>query len=90
MVFIVSAVTSEMLEPQCETLFSETSAFTQIAAITPKKSISAVEFEPQVDEQSSEETLFADLSCTVMELVNNLKLLRERKDAQLEELHKTL
>ncbi|XP_074554884.1 sperm-associated antigen 5 [Halichoeres trimaculatus] len=82
--------TSEVPEPQCETLSSETSAFTRIAPVTPKKSISAVEFEPQADGQSSEAELFAALSCTVTELVNNLKLLRERKDAQLEELHNTL
>ncbi|XP_034543735.1 sperm-associated antigen 5 [Notolabrus celidotus] len=85
-----SATSSDMPEPQCETLFSETSAFTRIAAITPKKSLNAVEVEPEADEQSSEAELFADLSSTVTELVNNLKLLRERKDAQLEELHRTV
>ncbi|TMS23519.1 Sperm-associated antigen 5 [Larimichthys crocea] len=77
-------------EPQCETLFSETSAFTRIAAVTPKKSLSTVEFEPEEDEQSSVAELFADLGSTVTELVSTLTMVRQRKDAQLEELHNTI
>ncbi|KAM7009700.1 sperm-associated antigen 5 [Tautogolabrus adspersus] len=76
-------------EPQCEALFSQTSAFTRIA-ITPKKNLNAVEFEPEEDEQSSEAELFADLSSTVTELVSNITLLRERKEAHLQELHHTI
>ncbi|XP_070783226.1 sperm-associated antigen 5 [Enoplosus armatus] len=34
--------------------------------------------------------LFADLGSTVTELIGTLKLVRQRKDAQLEELHKTI
>ncbi|KAI3353100.1 hypothetical protein L3Q82_019669, partial [Scortum barcoo] len=80
----------DMPEPQCGTLFSETSAFTRIAAVTPKKNQSTVEFEPEEDEQSSVADLFADLSGTVAELISTLKLVRQRKDAQLEELHNTI
>ncbi|XP_020484270.2 sperm-associated antigen 5 [Labrus bergylta] len=76
--------------PQYETLFSQTSAFTRIAAVTPKKILNAVEFEPEEDEQSGEAELFADLSGTVTELISNITLLRERKEAQLEELHNTI
>lgn len=80
----------DMPEPQCETLFSETSAFTRIAAVTPKKNQSAVEFEPEDDEQSSMTDLFADLSGTVAELINTLNLVRQLKDDQLKELHNTI
>lgn len=79
-----------MPEPQCETLFSETSAFTRIAVITPKKNLNAVEFEPEEDEQTSVAELLADLGSTVTELVSTVNLVRQRKDAQLEELHNTM
>ncbi|XP_051241326.1 sperm-associated antigen 5 [Dicentrarchus labrax] len=84
------SVPSDMPEPQCETLFSETSAFTRIAAVTPKKNLNAVEFEPEEDEQSSVTELFADLGSTVTELISTLKLVRQTKDAQLEELQNTI
>lgn len=84
--FTVSSVPSDTPELQCETLFSETSAFTRITAVTPKKNLT-VEFE---DEQSSVAELFADLGGTVTELISTLKLLRQRKDAQLEEMHNTM
>ncbi|XP_031719187.1 sperm-associated antigen 5 [Anarrhichthys ocellatus] len=74
--------------PQCGALFSETSAFTR-AAVTPKNNLNPVEFEPE-DEQSSVAELFADLGSTVSELVGTLKLLQQRKDAQLEERHNTI
>ncbi|KAF1395350.1 hypothetical protein PFLUV_G00010610 [Perca fluviatilis] len=83
------SVPSDTPEPLCETLFSETSAFTRVA-ITPKKNFSAVEFEPEEDDQSSMAELFAGLGSTVTELIGTLKLLRQRKDAQLEELHNTI
>ncbi|XP_044046254.1 sperm-associated antigen 5 [Siniperca chuatsi] len=83
-------VPSDLPEPQCETLFSEMSAFTRIASVTPKKNLSAVEFEPEEDQQSSVAELFADLGSTVTELISTLKLVRQRKDAQLEELHNTI
>ncbi|XP_059197703.1 sperm-associated antigen 5 [Centropristis striata] len=84
------SVPSDTPEPQCETLFSETSAFTRIAAVTPKKNLNAVESEPEEDDQSSMAELFADLSSTVTELTSTLTLLRQRKDAQLEDLHNTV
>lgn len=79
-----------MPEPQCGALFSETSAFTRISAVTPKKSLNAVEFEPEEDQESSVEDLFAGLDSTVTELISTVKLLQQRKDAQLEELHNTM
>ncbi|GAA6233801.1 sperm-associated antigen 5 [Lates japonicus] len=79
-------VPSDMPEPQCETLFSETSAFTRVSAVTPKKNLTS-EFEPEEEDQSSVAELLVDLGGTVTELVSTLKLLRQRKDAQLEELH---
>ncbi|XP_034755324.1 sperm-associated antigen 5 isoform X2 [Etheostoma cragini] len=79
---------SDTPEPLRETLFSETSAFTRIA-ITPKKNFSTV-FGPEEDDQSSMAELFVGLGSTVTELISTLKLLRQRKDAQLEELHNTI
>ncbi|KAM6941858.1 sperm-associated antigen 5 [Lycodopsis pacificus] len=75
--------------PQCGALFSETSAFTR-AAVTPKKNLDSVEFESEEDKQSSVAELFADLGSTVSELVGTLKLLQQRKAAQLEERHNTI
>ncbi|XP_040003176.1 sperm-associated antigen 5 [Xiphias gladius] len=83
-------VPSDMPEPQCEALFSGTSAFVRIAAITPKKNLKAVEFEPEEDDQSSVAELLIDLGSTVTELVSTLKLVKQHKDAQLEELHHTI
>ncbi|CAJ1052428.1 sperm-associated antigen 5 [Xyrichtys novacula] len=82
--------TSDMPEPQRETLFSETSAFTRITAVTPKKGLNTVELESEENEQSSEAELLASLSSTVTELISNLKLIKERKDAELKELHSTV
>ena len=71
-----SSVPSDIPEPQEETLFSETSAFTRIAAVTPKKHQNAVEKQPEEeDEQSSLLNLVAGLDDTVTELISNLKLL---------------
>ncbi|XP_040892911.1 sperm-associated antigen 5 [Toxotes jaculatrix] len=84
-------VPSDMPEPQCETLFSEKSAFTRIAAaVTPKKNSNSEEFEPEEDDQSSVAELLADLGSTVTELVSTLKLVQQHKDAQLQELHNTI
>ncbi|XP_010777711.1 sperm-associated antigen 5 [Notothenia coriiceps] len=78
---------SDVADPPCETLFSETSAFTRIAAVTPrKKSNAAAECDPEED-QSSVAELLVDLGSTITELISNTKLLQQRKDAQLEELH---
>ncbi|KAL7405242.1 hypothetical protein ABVT39_025726 [Epinephelus coioides] len=83
-------VPSDSPELQCAPLFSEMSAFTRITAVTPKKNLNAVEFEPEEDDQSSLAELLAGLGSTVTELLSNLKLLRQRKDAQLEELRNTI
>ncbi|KAK1886504.1 Sperm-associated antigen 5 [Dissostichus eleginoides] len=80
---------SDMADPPCETLFRETSAFTRIAAVTPRKKSNAAEFDPEKD-QSSVAELLVDLGSTVTELFSNTKLLQQRKDAQLEELHHTI
>ncbi|XP_033986368.1 sperm-associated antigen 5 [Trematomus bernacchii] len=77
---------SDMADPPCETLFSETSAFTRI---TPRKKSNAAEFDPE-EVQSSVVELLVDLGSTVTELISNTKLLQQRKDAQLEELHHTI
>ncbi|KAK2918857.1 sperm-associated antigen 5 isoform X1 [Channa argus] len=82
-------VPSDMPEPQCEALFSKTSAFTRIAAITPKKNLKA-EFEPEEDEQTSIAELLCDLGSTVSELVSTANLVRQHNTAQLEELHNTI
>ncbi|XP_023151061.2 sperm-associated antigen 5 [Amphiprion ocellaris] len=81
---------SDTPEPQCDILSSQTSAFTRIAAVTPKKNLNAAKFEPEEEQQSSVAELLADLGSTVTELVGTLKLVQQRKDAQLEELHSTV
>lgn len=77
-------------EPQCDGLFSGTSAFTRIAAVTPKQTVEAVEAEPEDEEQSSLGKLLAGLDATVTELISNLKLVQQRKDAQLDALQSTV
>uniref|UniRef100_A0A3Q3BT58 Sperm associated antigen 5 n=1 Tax=Haplochromis burtoni TaxID=8153 RepID=A0A3Q3BT58_HAPBU len=84
--FTFCSVPSDTLEPQREALFSETSAFTRIAAITPKKNMSTVEIHPEEEEQSHLAELLTGLGSTVTELVSTLKLVQQRRDAQLEEL----
>lgn len=80
-----------MPEPQCDAMFSETSAFTRIAAVTPKKNLKEAEFEPEeAQQQSNVAELLADLSTTVARLVSTIKLVQQHKDADLEELHNTL
>ncbi|XP_072241058.1 sperm-associated antigen 5 [Leuresthes tenuis] len=83
---------SDASEPQRETLFSETSAFTRIAALTPKQNMDtvAVEEEEEEDEQSSVTELLSGLGSTVTELISTLKTVQQRKDAQLQELHSTI
>ncbi|TNN89454.1 Sperm-associated antigen 5 [Liparis tanakae] len=76
--------------PPSENVFSETSAFTRIATVTPKKTLNSVEFKSEEDEQSSVAELFADLGGTVSELIGTVKLLQQQTDAQLEELHSTI
>ncbi|KAK5865625.1 hypothetical protein PBY51_019879 [Eleginops maclovinus] len=80
---------SDTADPAWEALFSETSAFTRIDAVTPKKQSNAAEFDPEEDQSNAAE-LLADLGSTVTELISNVKLLQQRKDAQLEELHSTI
>ncbi|XP_069545433.1 sperm-associated antigen 5 isoform X1 [Brachyistius frenatus] len=72
---------------QCETLFSETSAFTRIV---PKNPLNPVDFEPEEEEQSCVAELLADLGNTVAELGSTLKSVQQCKDSRLEELHNTI
>lgn len=81
---------SDFPEPQCDGLFSGTSAFTRIAAVTPKQTVEAVEAESEDEEQSSLGKLLAGLDATVTELISNLKLVQQRKDAQLDALQSTV
>ncbi|XP_078800003.1 sperm-associated antigen 5-like [Oryzias latipes] len=78
---------SDKPESNGEALFSETSAFTRVAA--PKQSIKAEELEEE-EEQSSVADLLSGLGCTVAELTAALKSVRQRKDAQLEELQRII
>uniref|UniRef100_A0A3B4FVT3 Sperm associated antigen 5 n=1 Tax=Pundamilia nyererei TaxID=303518 RepID=A0A3B4FVT3_9CICH len=81
--FTFSSVPSDTLEPQREALFSEMSAFTRIAAITPKKNMSTVEIEPEEEEQSHLAELLTGLGSTVTELVSTLKLVQQQKNAEV-------
>jgi len=83
-------VPSDSPGPPCENVFSETSAFTRIATVTPRKNLNSVKFKPGEDEQSSVAELFADLGGTVSELISTVKLLQQQTDARLEELHNTM
>lgn len=78
---------SDAPEPSMGTLFSGTSAFT---AVTPKKNVTSADLEPKEEEQNSLTKLFAGLDSTVTELISTLKLLRQRKDAELQELQSTV
>uniref|UniRef100_A0A3P8T1N9 Sperm associated antigen 5 n=1 Tax=Amphiprion percula TaxID=161767 RepID=A0A3P8T1N9_AMPPE len=69
---------SDTPEPQCDILSSQTSAFTRIAAVTPKKNLNAAKFEPEEEQQSSVAELLADLGSTVTELVGTLKLVQQQ------------
>ena len=75
-------------------MFSETSAFTRIAALTPKQNMDAVAVEEEEkeeeEEQSSVTELLSGLGSTVTELISTLKTVQQRKDAQLRELHSTM
>lgn len=77
-------------EPQSDGLFSGSSAFTRIPAVTAKHTIKAVEPESEDEEQSSLGKLLAGLDTTVAELISNLHLVQQRKDAQLEGLKSTV
>lgn len=81
---------SDFPEPQCDGLFSDTSAFTRIAGVTAKQSVEAVEAESEDEEQSSLAKLLAGLDATVAELISSLKLVQQRKDDQLETLQSTV
>lgn len=71
-------------------MFSGTSAFTRIAAVTPKQTVKAADAESEDEEQSSLGKLLAGLDATVTELIGNLKLVQQRKDAQLDALQSTV
>ncbi|XP_029605473.1 uncharacterized protein LOC115191745 [Salmo trutta] len=73
-------------EPQAEGLGSETSAFTRLAPITPKK----CQVVPPEEEQSSVVELLADLANTVSELSSTITQLRQSKDTEQEALNNTI
>ncbi|XP_064859903.1 sperm-associated antigen 5 isoform X2 [Oncorhynchus nerka] len=73
-------------EPQAEGLGSETSAFTRLAPITPKK----CQVVPPEEEQSSVVELLADLANTVSELGSTITQLRQSKDTEQEALNNTI
>ncbi|KAM4585425.1 sperm-associated antigen 5 [Odontesthes bonariensis] len=81
---------SDASEPQRETLFSETSAFTRISALTPKQNMDTVVVKEEEEEQSSVTELLSGLGSTVTELISTLKTVQQRKDAQLQELHSSI
>uniref|UniRef100_A0A8C7K0X7 Sperm-associated antigen 5 n=2 Tax=Oncorhynchus kisutch TaxID=8019 RepID=A0A8C7K0X7_ONCKI len=73
-------------EPQAEGLGSETSAFTRLAPITPKK----CQVVPPEEQQSSVVELLADLANTVSELSSTITQLRQSKDTEQEALNNTI
>uniref|UniRef100_A0A4W5NLB4 Sperm associated antigen 5 n=1 Tax=Hucho hucho TaxID=62062 RepID=A0A4W5NLB4_9TELE len=73
-------------ETQAEGLGSETSAFTRLAPITPKK----CQVVPPEEEQSSVVELLADLANTVSELSSTITQLRQSKDTEQEALNNTI
>lgn len=85
----VSSGSSDIPENSIGTLFSETSAFTRFTAVTPKENVTSADLEPE-EGQSSLTELFAELDGTVTELISTLKLVRQRKDAELQELRSTM
>ncbi|KAM4751507.1 sperm-associated antigen 5 [Anableps anableps] len=86
-----TSVPSDASEPQSEALFSETSAFTRVAAPIPKKNSNSVQDEEQEEEeQSSVAELLSGLGGAVTELIGALKLVQQRRDAKLQELHSTI
>lgn len=85
-----SSGSSDVPEPLIGTLFSETSAFTRFTAVTPKKSVNSADLGHEEEEQSSLTKLFAGLDGTVTELISTLKLVRQCKDAELQELRSTM
>ncbi|XP_029950662.1 sperm-associated antigen 5 [Salarias fasciatus] len=79
---------TEVPESQSKPLLSETSAFTRVAAITPRKGLNEVRAEEE--KQSRVAALLSDLGSTVGELISTLKLVQERKDAELLELQRNI
>lgn len=86
------SVSSDESEPQSEALFSKTSAFTRVAAPTPKKNSSAPydEQQQQEEEQNRVAELLSLLGATVTELISTLRLVQRCRDAKLQELHNTI
>ncbi|XP_014904705.1 sperm-associated antigen 5 isoform X1 [Poecilia latipinna] len=84
--------TLDASEPQSDAFFSETSAFTRIAALNPKTISDPVqdEEEDEEEEQSSMAELLSGLSRTVAELISTLQQAQRCRDAQLQELHGTI
>lgn len=81
---------ADVPEAQCDGLFSGTSAFTRVGAVTPRQPVKAVDAESEDEEQGSLKQLLAGLDATVTELISNLKLVQRRKDGQLNALQSTV
>lgn len=82
---------SDASEPQSDAFFSETSAFTRVAALNPKTISDPVQDEEEdEEEQSSMAELLSGLSRTVAELISTLQQAQRCRDAQLQELHSTM
>ncbi|XP_027874602.1 sperm-associated antigen 5 isoform X2 [Xiphophorus couchianus] len=83
--------TLDASEPQSDAFFSETSAFTRVAALNPKTISEPVQDEEEdEEEQSSMAELLSGLSRTVAELISTLQQAQRCRDAQLQELHSTI
>lgn len=82
-----SSGSSDAPEPSTGPLFSETSAFT---AVAPKQNVTSADLEAKEEERSGLTKLFAGLDSTVTELIGTLQLVRQRKDAELQELQSTV
>ncbi|XP_043969308.1 sperm-associated antigen 5 isoform X2 [Gambusia affinis] len=83
--------TDSTLEQQSDAFFSETSAFTRVAALNPKTISDPVQDEEEdEEEQSSMAELLSGLSRTVTELISTLQQAQRCSHAQLQELHSTI
>ncbi|PWA30720.1 hypothetical protein CCH79_00009171, partial [Gambusia affinis] len=83
--------TLDASEQQSEAFFSETSAFTRVAALNPKTISDPVQDEEEdEEEQSSMAELLSGLSRTVTELISTLQQAQRCSHAQLQELHSTI
>lgn len=75
-------------EVQSELVFSESSAFRRIPAVTHKKSLLT---EREAEEQESNVSeLLVGLDSTISELINSLTSMQQQKDVQLQDSQRTM